>query len=220
MATPSDGRRARGDRSRQAVLSVATQRASTDGLIGVSIAQLAAETQSSKSGVAALFGSKEQLQLAIVAEAQRVFIEVVVEPARIHPRGLPRLRALVRAWIDYSSGRTFAGGCFFLAASAEFAARPGAVHDAIAAAMDLWRSYLAISVAQAMADGDLPGLVDAAQLVFELEALLSQANAMSVLTGDDAPYDRAEHAITDRLRSLGAQDASLDLPLRRSPAGG
>lgn len=208
MSTPVDGRRARGDRSRQAVLAIATQRASTDGLDGISIGQLAAETKTSKSGVAALFGSKEQLQLATIAEARRVFIDVVVEPSRIHPLGLDRLSALVTAWIRYSSDRTFAGGCFFLAASTEYAARPGVVHDAISDAMDLWRSYLQRSVAQAIEDGDLPGLDDPAQLVFELEALLSQANADSLRYDDDAPYDRATRAIDDRLRALGAPDAT------------
>ncbi|REJ04997.1 TetR/AcrR family transcriptional regulator [Microbacterium bovistercoris] len=218
MTTPVDGRRARGDRSRQAVLAVATRSASTDGLNGVSIARLAAEAGASKSGVAALFGSKEQLQLAIVADAKRVFTEVVVDPARIHPRGLVRLRALVRAWIDYSSDRTFPGGCFFLAVSAEFASHPGPVHDAISDAMDLWRSYLEISIAQAMDDGDLPMLEDAAQLSFELEALLSQANRTSLMHGGDLPYRRAERAIVERLRDLGAVQASLEIELGPRPA--
>ncbi|MFE6995864.1 TetR/AcrR family transcriptional regulator [Microbacterium sp. NPDC057659] len=218
MTTPViDGRRARGDRTRHAVLAVGTQRATTEGLNGVSIAQLAAAAGASKSGVAALFGSKEQLQLAIVADAKRVFTEVVVDPARIHPRGLRRLRALVRAWVDYSAGRTFAGGCFFLAASTEFASQPGAVHDAISEAMHLWRSYLDISVAQAMDDGDLPRLEDAAQLSFELEALLSQANRTSLMHGGDEPYRRAERAIVERLQALGAKDASLEIELGPRP---
>ena len=207
MTTPVDGRRLRGDRSRHAVLEVAVQRASTDGLTGVSIAQLAAETGASKSGVATLFGSKEQLQVAVVAEAKRIFVEVVVEPARTEPRGIRRLRALVRAWVDYSSGRTFQGGCFFLAVGAEFAGRPGPVRDAITEAMELWRSYLAVSISRAMDDGALPLLDDADQLVFELEALLSQANRASLLGGAAEPYHRAERAIEERLIALGAPAA-------------
>ncbi|QTV80145.1 TetR/AcrR family transcriptional regulator [Microbacterium sp. NIBRBAC000506063] len=210
MTTTVDGRRARGDRSRHAVLEVATQLASTEGLTGVSIAQLATETGASKSGVAALFGSKEQLQLAVVAEAQRVFTDTVVVPARAQPRGIRRLVALIRTWTDYSSGRTFAGGCFFLAVSAEFAARPGPVRDAIAEAMELWRSYLAIAATHAMAEGALPDLDDADQLVFELESLLSHANAQSVLRGGEEPYRRAEQAIRERLLALGADAAVLD----------
>jgi AcrR family transcriptional regulator len=210
MPTVIDGRRARGDRSRNAVLSVATQLASTDGLTGVSIARLAAETSSSKSGVAALFGSKENLQLAIVNEAKRIFIDVVVRPARAEAAGLDRLCALVRTWIGYSSGRTFRGGCFFLAASAEFAAHPGAVRDAITEAMDLWRSYLEHQIARSMADGALPRLDDATQLGFELEALLSHANAESTLHGSSEPYRRAERAIVERLQALGADPHVLD----------
>ncbi len=192
------------------MLSVATQLASTEGLTGVSIARLAQETSSSKSGVATLFGSKENLQLAIVEEAKRIFIDVVVEPARIEPAGPDRLYALVRAWVDYSSGRTFEGGCFFLAASTEFAARPGAVRDAITAAMDLWRSYLQHQTERAIADGALPQLDDAGQLVFELEALLAHANAESTLHDSDTPYRRAERAIAERLRALGADARAAD----------
>ncbi len=210
MTTVIDGRRARGDRSRNAVLAVATQLASTDGLTGVSIARLAAETSSSKSGVAALFGSKENLQLAVVDDALRIFMDVVVRPARTKPRGLERLCALVRAWIDYSERRTFRGGCFFLAASAEFASHPGVVRDAITEASDRWRSYLEIQIDQSIADGTFPRLDDAHQLSFELEALLSHANAESILHGTTEPYRRAECAITDRLRYLGADQGALD----------
>lgn len=192
------------------MLSVATQLASTDGLIGVSIARLAAETSSSKSGVAALFGSKQSLQLAIVDEARRIFVDVVVQPARSEPAGLDRLCALVRSWIDYSSGRTFRGGCFFLAASAEFAAHPGVVRDAIVEAMDLWRSYLEIHIGRAIEDGTIPRLDDAAQLGFELEALLSHANAESILDGSSESYRRAERAIVERLQALGAAQHALD----------
>ncbi|WP_235940044.1 TetR family transcriptional regulator C-terminal domain-containing protein [Occultella kanbiaonis] len=157
-----------------------------------------------------MFGSKENLQLAVVSEAKRIFIDVVVQPARTEAAGFDRLCALVRTWIDYSSGRTFRGGCFFLAASAEFAAHPGAVRDAITEAMDLWRSYLEHQISRAIADGALPRLDDATQLGFELEALLSHANAESTLHDRSEPYRRAERAIVERLEALGGDQRVLN----------
>ena len=61
---PSDGRRARGMRSRTAVLERSVQMASRDGLEGLTIGALAADLGVHKSSVHALFGSKLELQLA------------------------------------------------------------------------------------------------------------------------------------------------------------
>ena len=115
-----DGRRARGDQSRRALLALAVQQASVEGLDGLSLGRLAAEGEVSKSGVATLFGSKERLQLAVVEAAQEVFRDVVILPARTLPRGAARVASLSRRWIDYSRDRVFEGGCFFLEASVEF----------------------------------------------------------------------------------------------------
>lgn len=205
QASVRDGRRERGDASRRAILAHAIDAASVDGLEGLTIGRLADAAGHSKSGVATLFGSKEQLQLATVAAAREVFIERVVEPARARSeRGLARLCALIPSWLDYSRERVFRGGCFFAATSAEFDARPGPVRDAIMAASSEWEDYLTISVERAMEQGELPGLDDARQLTFEIVSFLEAANTRSLLHGSDQPYDRAALAARARLTGLGA----------------
>jgi AcrR family transcriptional regulator len=204
-----DGRRARGDESRRVAVSRAVDIASVEGLDGLSIGGLAGVVGASKSGVAALFGSKEQLQLAVVAAASDIFAATVIEPARVEPRGIRRLAALLMRWLDYSSGRTFPGGCFFLAASAEFDSKPGLVRDAVAAALETWDGYLTASIRFAVEQGELPGLDDPEQLTFELRALASEANSRSLLQGSDVPYARARMAMAARLESLGADPAVL-----------
>src|ERR1035441_3014787 len=72
---PTDGRRARGMRSRAAVLERSVQMASRDGLEGLTIGALATELEVHKSSVFALFGSKEELQLATLAAARAILIE-------------------------------------------------------------------------------------------------------------------------------------------------
>ena len=57
------------------------QLATVDGLEGLSIGNLAAAIGMSKSGLYAHFGSKEELQLATVQEADRIFQDEVVQPA-------------------------------------------------------------------------------------------------------------------------------------------
>lgn len=206
---PIDGRRVRGDESRRAILAHAVDTASTDGLEGLTIGRLAEASGHSKSGIATLFGSKEQLQLATIAAAREVFVERVVAPARASSeRGLSRVCALITHWLAYSEERVFRGGCFFAAASVEVDARAGAVRDAIVDAMTEWEDYLTRSIEYAVAHGDLPALGDARQLTFELVSFLEAANTRSLLHASSEPYVRSAAAVRTRLLSLGA-DAEL-----------
>lgn len=197
-----DGRRARGDRTRRAVLDHAVQEASVRGLDTLSLGGLAAAAPVNKSGIAGLFGNKEKLQLAVVERAREVYQETVVEPARSAPAGLARLLALVETWIAYSSGRVFQGGCFFRAVAAEYDGREGPVREAIVAAQRDWDAYLRHHVAVAVTDGDLPASADPDQVVFQVVALLEAANDRSLLHGDDGVYDRARRGI----RTILGQD--------------
>lgn len=79
--TRLDGRVERGNRTRQLVLRRTVDIASVEGLEALSVGRLATELQLSKSGVFALFGSKQELQLATVREAARIYVEQVIRPA-------------------------------------------------------------------------------------------------------------------------------------------
>ena len=138
MTETTDGRLRRGDATRRTVLKRAVDIASIQGLEGLSIGQLAADLQISKSGLFAHFGAKEELQLATIRAARRIYADAVVAPAREAPPGLDRIYAMSEAWLAYSQGRVFPGGCFFAKATHDFAARPGRVRDALAAANAEW----------------------------------------------------------------------------------
>jgi AcrR family transcriptional regulator len=128
----------------------------------------------------------------------------VILPARESERGLARLEALVRCWIDYSRRRVFRGGCFFRTVEVEFDMRPGPVRDAVAEAQADWEGYLAHQVEIAVAAGDLSAGTDPRQVAFGLNALLSAANDRSLLTGDESSYAYAEAAVGTLLRAHGA----------------
>ena len=197
----TDGRIRRGDQTRRVVLGKAVDVASVDGLDGLSIGRLASELDISKSGLIAHFGSKEELQLATIRAARAIFATTVVEPALAHPAGSERLRTLLEGWLAYSSDRRFPGGCFFARASHEYAARPGAVRDALAAVDAEWLELIATSVAEAQEVGEIDAAVDPAQLAFDLTAYLDAANLRSLL-GDQGVYDRAYRSMRDRLESV------------------
>jgi AcrR family transcriptional regulator len=206
--TRLDGRVERGNRTRQSVLRRTVEIASVEGLEALSVGRLATDLRLSKSGVFALFGSKQELQLATVREASRVFVTKVVEPARQGPAGIGRVWRLCEAWLEYSERRVFPGGCFFYGVLAEFDAREGAVHDALVAAQRDWAAHVEGRVEEARAAGELGADTDAGQLAFELIALMESANALSVLHGETVAYRRARVAIAARLRAA-ATDVSL-----------
>lgn len=194
-----DGRQARGAVSRRAVMSIAVDLASVDGLDGLSIGTLAAKAEMSKGGIVALFGSKQQLQLATVAAAREIFVERVVHPALAERGGLARLLALSDEWLRYSEARVFAGGCFFAAATSELGSRPGPVREAVVAAVLEWQDFVSSTVARAINRKELAVASDPAQLTFEITALLDGANAMSLLLDSPAPYEQARLALAKLL---------------------
>jgi len=200
----SDGRRLRGDASRRTVLESATDLASVDGLDGLTIGRLATASGRGKSSIATLFQSKEGLQLATIAAAREIFTALIVERARVEPRGVRRLSALLRNALDYSRDRVFTGGCFFAATAADVDSKPGPVRDAVRTALVDWYGYVEAQVRHGIAAGELDAGADAEQLAFELVALNEEANSRSLLLQDERPYALAARAMRDRLRTAGA----------------
>src|SRR5580765_4479853 len=102
----------KGQASRATILLAAAKLATTKGLIGLSIGDLAAEVGMSKSGLYAHFKSKEELELATIETAADIFERDVVEPASGSPGGLARVLALCEAFLGHLERRVFPGGCF------------------------------------------------------------------------------------------------------------
>ncbi len=184
----SDGRRLRGERTHQEILTSAVDLGSREGLEALTIGGLAAHAGVSKSGLFAHFGSKQELQLATVEAAREVFLEEVVEPAFDAPEGLPRLRATLAAWLDYFRRDVFPGGCFFQAASLEFDGRPGAVRERVVEVMSQWLQWLTGLARQSRLEGD------PSQLAFELNAIGLATNWQRQLLGGEETLDRAAEA--------------------------
>lgn len=191
-------RRPRGLKTRQAILRKAVNLASLEGLEGLTIGKLASALRISKSGLFAHFGSKEDLQCAVVDAARDIFVEKVVRPAyEFH--GLKRLRALCENWLSYGEGKVFPGGCFFSAASLEFDDRPGRVRDQIVVLMKKWLGNLEYAARDAQLTGELKKEVDVRQLAFELQALAMGANWSSRLFRDPSAFRMVRATILQRI---------------------
>lgn len=201
----TDRRRLRGERTRHAILGHGARLASAEGLEAVSLQRLASDLGISKSGLFAHFGSKEELQLAIVDEAARIFTDEVLRPGLAPPRGVGRVLALCEAYLSYVERQVFPGGCFFEATMAEFDGKPGAVRDAVVERNAYWSATMVRAIRQAQEAGEIEAGVDAEQLGWELDCLLAGANDTHAVEAGPVPLARARRAITHRLEAASAR---------------
>src|SRR5947208_1240669 len=200
IEAPTDRRRLRGQRTRQAILLHAARVGSAEGLEAVSLQRLATDLGISKSGLFAHFGSKEELHLATIDAAALIFIDEVIRPALAEPRGVRRVWALCTAWMSYLERGVFPGGCFFWAVAEEFdSRRPGPVRDSILEKKAYWSYSIRRAATEAQEAGEIDPTVDPDQLAWELDSLLGGAN--SGYKGDDGPraIERGRRGIRDRL---------------------
>jgi AcrR family transcriptional regulator len=196
--------RADGERTREAILRAAVSLATVDGLEGLSIGNLAAALEMSKSGVYAHFDSKQDLQLATVNEAERIFDAEVIAPALAAPPGLAQLVALCDAYFDHLLRRTFPGGCFIASAALEMGTRPGPVKERVAAFQARLTELVRQLIVTSIERGELPSDEDPDALTLELNGLILAANTNFVLHQSDGAVTLARHLAHRRLAAAAA----------------
>ncbi len=187
--------RADGVESRRAILHAAANLATTRGLEGLSIGELAEHIGMSKSGLYAHFKSKEELELATIETAAEVFARDVLGPPGKSPGGLERVKALSEAFLGHLERRVFPGGCFFATVSAQLASRPGRARDRVMEVQQRWMAQFAEALGQARDGGELPRDTDIDQTVFEVTAMMVRANFAWIATGDTLVLEQARVGI-------------------------
>ena len=173
--------------------------ATLDGLEGLSIGNLASALDMSKSGIYAHFGSKLDLQLATVNEAERIFQAEVIEPALAAAPGLAQLVVVCDAYFDHLMRRTFPGGCFFAGAALEMGTRPGPVKEQIAAFQGRLTALIRQFIVTALEQHELPADEDPDALTFELNGIILASNTNFVLREEPAALNMARYVVRRRL---------------------
>jgi len=161
----------KGEQTRAAILDVALELASRNGLEGLTIGLLADRMSMSKSGVFAHFGSREDLQLEVVKLYHHRFEQEVFYPSIKEARGLPRLVSMYTRWVKRVSVE-IASGCIYISGAVEYDDREGQIREQLVSMVRAWQEALLRSVRQAVELGHLRADVDAAQLVFEMHGLI------------------------------------------------
>jgi AcrR family transcriptional regulator len=186
-------RHAKGAATRELILDHAYSIACRKGVEGLSIGDLAQTVGMSKSGVFAHFGSREELQLAVLDAGGRRFGERVLIPALREPRGLLRLRAIISGWFDWV--RDNAQGCLIIGAVSEYDSRPGPLRDRVIKLIKRWRTETARAVSLAIDTGELRPDTDAAQLAFEFFGIALVLHQDLRLFDPKQAVRQAEHAV-------------------------
>lgn len=196
----------KGEQTRVSIIAAALELAARDGLEGLTIGAIAERMQMSKSGVFAHFGSREDLQLAVLEEYERRFAAEVLAPALQAPRGLQRLLAISRRWLDRTALET-ASGCLLISGATEFDDRPGAIREELVRAVRSWQEELSRTIRQAIETGELAPGTDAEEVVFQLYGLVLVLHHDARLLGSRDALPRAQRSFE---RLIGSYRISRD----------
>ena len=208
----------KGEKTRAMIVQAALEMASREGLEGLTIGTLADQMQMSKSGVFAHFGSREELQLAVLKEYVGRFIDQVLRPAVAEARGLPRLEAILERWVAFLA-REMTRGCIMIAGAVEYDDRPGPLRAEMVAIITGWKRELVKAIRQAVAERHFHSRVDAQQLVFEIYGLMLAMHQDARLLRSADSAKRARRGLR-RLIDSARSAQSSSTRMRRRPAPG
>jgi AcrR family transcriptional regulator len=213
MARPKFMRK--GELTRAAILDVALQLASRQGLEGLTIGLLADQMKMSKSGVFAHFGSREDLQIEVVKLYHQRFEQEVFYPSIEDPRGLPRLQAMFARWITRVTVE-IASGCIYISGAVEYDDRPGEIRDQLVAMVCTWQNALHRAVVQAIDAGQFRADVDARQMVYEMYGLILALHHDARFLKIPGSVQRAQAGFERLIASARNPDAAPAKPRTRA----
>jgi len=192
----------KGEQTRSAIVAAACELAARDGLEGLTIGALAERMHMSKSGVFAHFGSREDLQIAVLKAYEQRFVQDVLVPGLDAPRGLRRLRAIFDHWLERTAVEA-ASACIWISGATEYDDRPGPVRDELVGMVRSWQRELVRAIRQAVETGELRADTDTGDLVFDLYGVILVLHHDARLLDSPDALARARRAF-DRLISTYA----------------
>jgi len=191
---PAAAATTKGAATRDSIIDRAYQIVRRDGFEGLSIGTIAESVGMSKSGVFAHFGSREDLQLAVLDASAQRFTETVFVPALRERRGLTRLLAIMQRTLDWMANER--GGCPMLSAAIEYDDRPGTIRDRVVHYQTRLRSELVRAIRMAIDTNELRADTDADQLAFDFFAIELAVHHDARLFGADGAMAHAGRSLS------------------------
>ena len=175
----------KGRLTRETILLTAFELASQNGLVSLTIGELAKQCGMSKSGLFAHFNSKENVQIGVIEYANQVFIQRVIAPARnLGDDDIEhKLKALLDNWLGWN--HSFQGSCMFLDAWKENSSAHTPLQIVLKKTISMWIHYLEIQVQKGIERRQFRSDLDAQQAVFELYGLYLSAHLFYTIRGEE-----------------------------------
>jgi AcrR family transcriptional regulator len=193
-----EAKTSKSEMTRAAIVGAALDLAAEQGLEAIVLQAVADRVGLSKSGVFSRVGSREALQQAVIEEYDRRFLADVFVPAMQAPKGLSRLNAVVRRWIERARVVEANTGCVYIAGAFELDDRDGELRETLLKGVVAWRAALRRTVLQAVSEGHLPIATPVESLVSDIYSLMIGLVHDARFLRDHAAPDRA-HASYERL---------------------
>ncbi|CAN5298876.1 TetR/AcrR family transcriptional regulator [soil metagenome] len=181
----------KGEDTRARILDEAMNQVSVRGMAGVSLGDLATALGLSKSGVLKHFQSMEALQDALIDTMQDTFRAAIWDPAEPLSPGRARLDEIFERNLDWSDGKSVAGGCPLIATTIELDDQPGPLRDKLKAGQILWARTLAREFA-ALRPGIDPDT--AAAMAFQYKGIIMAHGHSRRMLDDEAARKQARSA--------------------------
>ncbi len=190
----------KGELTRAAILETALESASRHGLEGLTIGLLAEQMNMSKSGVFAHFGSREDLQIAVLQLYHHLFEQEVFYPSMKESRGLPRLRSMFSLWVKRVT-REIASGCIYISGATEYDDRQGSIRDELVGMVNAWQGALLRATMQAQEFKHLQADIDPEQIVYEMYGLILALHHDARFLKKSGSVNRAETGFERMIQS-------------------
>jgi AcrR family transcriptional regulator len=191
----------KGAKTRERIVEKALVLAARGGVLGLTIGGLAEELGMSKSGLFAHFGSKEELQLAVLETSVAQFTAQVFLKAFLAPRGVARLKRMFKLWVEWHLDRKNAAGCLFLKATVELDDTPGRPQQYLLESQRDFLMTLERAAKIAIAEGQFKKNTNCEQFAFELYGIILSFNSYNRLLKDKKVKERAQEAFDRLMRS-------------------
>src|SRR4051812_2258977 len=173
-ASERNGPASKGEATRARIIRRALEIATSAGLEGISIGELAQDLGLSKSGLFAHFGSKEQLQLDVLDLAAEQFSAAVFDTAARAERGEAKVVRVFDNILKWSSSRAVPGGDIFLAGAFEWDDMQGPVRQRVVDWFEKFNGALARAASAAVQHGAFRADLDTELFAFELHAIVTK----------------------------------------------